>query len=662
MAADPIPDAPAGKAAGTSRAEIAVLLGLLLLAAVARLALPGLTEFKADEGRLLTAALEMSRGHFALRGISSSVGFPNAPMSVWLYALPLVLWRHPYAATLFTGALGVAAVLGVYWLARRYWGVRAATIAALMLAVSPWAIIFSRKIWAQNLLPAFAAGWAIAAALAFVEGRRAFIIPHLICLAIAVQIHPSALGLVPATLLFLLIFRRRVDWRLFLVGGALSALTAAPFLWYLWGRMQAEGGLPFATGQSAAEISLDSLLLSLQIIAGQGIEALAAPAYAGLPGQAIIRLVWLVALLAAAGWSVYLVARRWNDPAAQMAFICLAWFLGPIVTFLWHRTPVYVHYFIVSLPALYVPAGALLGGLLDRVRPRWPVWSVIILVAALQFAAWAHLMSAISREPGAGGFGIPLAMKVAAADRAREMLAETGAAEVLVAGDGSNPEQEEFPAEFRALLHDVPLRYVDLNAEAFFPASPSVALLEPATADAPTSTRDLFAAAASDSSTVDINGALHYTLHALPPSAAPPPGVALPQPALLANFVHLTGYDGPRFESDGALWDVHWRTADNPDPADYHLFNHLLDGSGVRISQADAAAFAGAQWRAGDVVISRFWLPLPDEPQLPLTMRVGMYRFPTLESVPLLDEAANPLSDALEIPLRLIKHNLSEED
>ena len=285
MMTESFPGVPAGKRDNVSRTEAAVLLGILLLAAVVRLALPGLTEFKADEGRLLTAALEMSKGEFALRGISSSVGFPNAPMSVWLYSLPLFVWRHPYAATLFTGLLSVAAVAGVYWLGRRYWGVQAATVAALMLAVSPWAIIFSRKIWAQNLLPVFAVGWAIAAALAFVEGRPRAIIPHLIFLAVAVQIHPSALGLVPATLLFLVVFRRRVDWRLFVMGGVLAGLTAAPFLWYLGGRMRAEGGLPFSAGQAAAEVSLDSLRLSLEIATGQGIEAIAAPDMPGCPAR-----------------------------------------------------------------------------------------------------------------------------------------------------------------------------------------------------------------------------------------------------------------------------------------------------------------------------------------------------------------------------------------
>jgi 4-amino-4-deoxy-L-arabinose transferase-like glycosyltransferase len=640
----PVAGAPAAQ---VTRWELAALAGLLLLAGVARLAWPGLTEFKADEAWLLTMALEMADGDFAVRGISSSVGFPNAPMSVWLYALPLVVWPHPYAATWFTGALSLAAVAGVYWLARRYWGRSAATVAALMLAVSPWAIVFSRKIWAQDLLPLFAVGWAIGAALAFVEGRRAFIVLHLLCLAIAVQLHPAAIALVPATLLFLIVFRRQVDWRLFILGGALAALTAAPFLSYLWGRWRAEGSLPFTAGQTTGEISLDSLRLTFEIAVGAGLRPLAGEGYAGLPGEILIRLLWLVAILVGIFWAASRVLRDWEHPAARAGFICLVWVLTPALFFLWHRTPVYVHYFIASLPAAYLLAGAFLGRAIDDLRPpgRALAWAAVVLIAGLQLAAWGSLMAAIARDPLAGGFGQPLGVKLAAADVARAALREAGAAEVLLVGNGADPEQDDFPAEFRALLHGLPLRYADLNAEAVFPAAAAVILLDTNTADGPTSVRDLYSTASAPAFVET------YTVRTLPPAAAPPADFPLPEPALLANFAGIGGRNALRFGPEGAIWDVFWRPADNPDPAGYHFFNHLLDESGLLIAQADAAAFSGAQWRPGDVVLSRFLLPLADAPAPPLTMRVGMYRYPTMENVPVLDEAANPVADAVEFPL-----------
>lgn len=77
---------------------------VLLLAAVLRMGWPGMTEFKGDEARLVALALEMAQFEtFPLRGISSSVGVPNFPASVWLYALPLMVWRHVMAPLLFTG-------------------------------------------------------------------------------------------------------------------------------------------------------------------------------------------------------------------------------------------------------------------------------------------------------------------------------------------------------------------------------------------------------------------------------------------------------------------------------------------------------------------------------------------------------------------------------
>lgn len=640
---------------GVARGEILVILLILVAAAVTRLGRPGLTEFKADEGRLMTSALEMAGGEFAWRGISSSTGFPNAPMSVWLYALPLRLWPpHPYAATLFTGLLGVAAVGGTYWLTRRYWGMRAATVAALMLTVSPWAIIFSRKIWAQDLLPFFAVGWAIGAALAFVEGRKAFLLLHLVCLAIAVQIHPAALGLVPATLLFLLVFRRRVDWRYVLLGGGLAALTAAPFLLYLFGRWQADGGLSLSSGGAVRPISLDSLRLIFTISTGEGARSLAGAGHNGLPGETIMRWLWLAWILCGIVWAIRQWVGRRHDPASKVAFICLAWFFVPALAFVWQWTPVYLHYFIAVMPAPFVLAGAFFSRLLDALPPRGRVaaGTVVIALIAMQLASWVSVMAAVAANPLAGGFGIPLGVKLSAADNARRLLNESGATEVLLAGDGSDPEREDFPAEFRALLHDVSLRYVDLNREAVFPGALSVVLLDTPLADSPASTRELYERAAEDETLFPVSGTdLAYTTMTLPPNSFPAADVILQPEPLLANFARFFGHNALRRTPEGQLWDVYWRPADNPDPSDYHLFNHLIDGSGARIAQADGAAFSGDQWRAGDVVINRFMLPLTGEAQPPLTMRVGMYRFPSLENVPVLDEAANPASDAIELPL-----------
>jgi hypothetical protein len=78
----------------------------------------------------------------------------------------------------------------------------------------------------------------------------------------------------------------------------------------------------------------------------------------------------------------------------------------------------------------------------------------------------------------------------------------------------------------------------------------------------------------------------------------------------------------------------------------------LLDESGQRIGQQDAAVFAPWQWQAGDTVISFFYLPWPEIIPGPLTMRTGVYRYPSLDNVPLMDAAGNPAGEAVEFSLR----------
>jgi len=195
-----------------SKREWFFFCAILLLAGLLRMGWPGLTEFKQDEAHLYALALDLAEFKaFPWRGISSSVGLPNAPMSVYLYALPLFVWKSPLAATLFVGALNTASVALAYGMARRYWGPRAALISALLYAAAPWAVIYSRKIWAQDLLPLFVVGYIFSGLLAFVDSRSRWSVAHFVLLAVIIQIHFSGVALLPLTALLLLIFRRRVN-------------------------------------------------------------------------------------------------------------------------------------------------------------------------------------------------------------------------------------------------------------------------------------------------------------------------------------------------------------------------------------------------------------------------------------------------------------------
>jgi hypothetical protein len=333
--------------------------------------------------------------------------------------------------------------------------------------------------------------------------------------------------------------------------------------------------------------------------------------------------------------------------------------------FLWHATPIYLHYFIIVLPAPVIVAGVAFDRVLAAIprplaasRPRLAslarggLWMGLALTAFFQVWAWLSLLNFLGVTPTPGGFGEPLASKVEAADLARQTMLANNAAEVLVVGEGESPQLDEFPAEFDVLLRDLPHRFVDVRRSALFPAETAIVILDGQHAS-PVWAGDLYREAAVAVEEVPLRApGASLSVLLVPGGSKPEPQVASNPPALLANFVNLLGHDALlRVDDESGSWQVHWRTADNPDPGQYHFFNHLLDASGDRVGQADAAVFSPSQWRAGDSVISRFLLPWPAAATMPLSMRVGMYRFPSLENVPLLDVAGNPYIDAATFPL-----------
>ncbi|RMF77642.1 MAG: hypothetical protein D6737_17100, partial [Chloroflexi bacterium] len=146
-----------------SRLEWAALLMVLLIAFVLRFGWVGVNSFAFDEARLSLIALKMARGgEFATLGMPSSVSVPNLPAAAWIYALPYWFSTDPLIATWFTGLLSLLTVFGVWWLARR-WGAWTGISAALFMAASPYAVLYSRSIWAQNLLAPLALAWGYSA-------------------------------------------------------------------------------------------------------------------------------------------------------------------------------------------------------------------------------------------------------------------------------------------------------------------------------------------------------------------------------------------------------------------------------------------------------------------------------------------------------------------
>ena len=628
--------------------ELVLVVLVLVLAGFLRLYDLGVTEFKADEARLLGLAWDMVEGEgFALRGISSSVGVPNFPASVWVYALSLLMWKSVYGATLFTGLLNTAAVGLCYWMVRRYWGWQAAVAAALMFAVSPWAVVHARKIWAQNLLPVFVLGWGISGLLAFHEGRKRWLVPHLILAAVAFQIHLAAVSLFVGSGLFLLVFRRHLSssWKWLLAGGMGALATAVPFIYYLLFQNEVPlRELLSSGGGGSGGVSLNAFLHTFRLYSGWQIHALAGgEQFENYLSQIGLWswLPWVWLLVGGLGLTVLVQQARTAEPARFL----LIWLGASIGTFIWFPTTVELHYLIPTYPVLFVAAGVGVAWLLKWVQAIW-VWGGLGLTAVGQVVVWLVLLGIVGQVDTPGGFGELLGHQLAAVDVAREWVAAGDAAEVLILADGENPEQDNIAAIYALHLRDLPHRFVTGGESVVFPEESAVMLRVVNGGEL-----DHFVEAAAIDERVITRRSGEWPLYVslLPGGSAPLLAKPFEQTPLLGNWVNILGYED-RLDRGG--WLVSWRVGVTA-PVDYHFFNHLLV-DGERVAQVDGAGFGARQWHEGDIVVSYF--PFSEDfdrykTERPWVMRVGMYGYPSLENVPLLDVAGNPYADAAEVVL-----------
>lgn len=608
-----------------------------------------MTEFKADEARLLTLAYDMAEfKYFPMVGISNSAGLPNFPMSVWLYALPLFVWKHVYSATIFTGLLNTFAVGGCWWLTRRFWGQQPAIVATLLFAVNPWAVMHARKIWAQNLLAPFIVGWAICLLLAIEEKRTRWLIGAIVSLAIAIQAHLAAVSLVPATAIVLLIYWRRIGWRSLASGVGLSLLTLVPFVIYVVRDADLGGS---SGGLISAEITLNALKYTWLLTTGSQIHAYAGPNafetyLAQLPNLTAVHYLW-------AGLMI-IGLRRTVQRRRSADIVLLIWLASATLFFMWEFVPVVLHYLLPTYPAQFILAGIGVSWLIDLNR-QWVSrisWGAIGLGAGLQMWALVALLIFLRYTDSPGGFGTPLILQLDAVDQAKQLREESGAFEILVLGDGAFPSVDSIPAIYELLLRGVPHRYVDAATNVVFPAGDSVILaIEPEHF----ALSGLVAALAVDSAETPLrNPNLTHSSYHL--NSQPQPEVAFDPPYLLSNWVNLLGHNQPTYpkEDQPLDWRVYWRVGGGGE-VDYHFANRLLATDGTILGQEDAPAFYAGQWRENDVVVSQFLFNDLALSESSVMMFTSMYSYPDVTPVQFLDEAANPFAESAEIPLTLQK-------
>jgi hypothetical protein len=139
----------------------AALVGLPLISLGAALRLRDISsmEFKADERnaldlgiRLLDARPWSSTQPWPTHGLLSSHNVANAPLFNWIVAAAWAASHDPVAVARVVAIVNALCLYPLWRWARRRTDERRALLTLAIAAASPFAVLFSRKIWSQDLL------------------------------------------------------------------------------------------------------------------------------------------------------------------------------------------------------------------------------------------------------------------------------------------------------------------------------------------------------------------------------------------------------------------------------------------------------------------------------------------------------------------------------
>jgi hypothetical protein len=648
-----------------------LLLCIVVLAVGLRASRLDLAEFKSDEAGIERAALALVReGKFPAVGPSSSQGPAHPPLQIYLLAIPFAVTQDPRLAVLVVALVHSGAAIVIYLIGARFFDRFAGLIAAFLFAVNPWAIYYARKIWTQNW-PLATTLFIFCLLLFVVERRSKALIGVALALVALAGAHLGGIAFLILVVPVLILFRSQIERRWLVIALAILLLFVLPYLYYDathgWENLRGV----FQLGVGKVEIDVDAARFAAWLSSGFHLQDLAGVRHDQFV-DSLPALRWLdvLAMILLGVGVLHLVFRVAHDLGRRRAgwkrlvgrdVVILLWLLVPVLLQTRHTQPVYPHYFILLYPVQFLIIGILVSDASvwaqEHLGARWGRWllagSVVLLVviAAWQVYLGRRFVRFVAQYDTPDGYGPVVGPLVKTASVAGD--AAFDGAEILVVAQGDNPVWDNLPSAFDVLLpRERPRRFVDGQTGLVFPQHATVYVTTPAVDGESTALSQMPGTALV--SEIAAPGEQQYRVFRRENRNRDDVLERLTEirvPRRFSNGVEFLAYAvDSAGQTDGSVELILAWWLDGPalQDTDYHFFAHLLNATEERVGQNDLAGFPTASWQTGDLVLTRFKIAIDrDAGARELWARLGMYLYPDIVNVPVVDGAGNPISDAV---------------
>ena len=374
--------------------DVVLTLAIFALGATFRLADLGLMRISYDNSYSIYEVLRgLAGGGWPTMGQAASVFLPNPPLMVYIQALPFLVWRSPWAVCFFIVTLNSLATLCVFWAARKLLGRGAGYIAAMLFAINPWAVYYSREAWMSSLMPLFVTSIAAALWPALTKAHRPSTGLLIAALAITAmtQTYIQSWGLLISIGLLLLLFRSALPRRPILIGTGIIALG---FIVYgvnvlsVWNSAGNDLG-KFTSGE--LHLTAEGINHAVRFVTGMDYHAQYPELVLGsnLLSE-LSQLVYIVLSIALLIGIALAVRAIWQKrPERRIGVILLLWFLVPVALMTITSHPVHPYYLLLSVPAGHLLAAW--GFMLLAQRPAGRVMvGAVLCGCAIVFGLNVH--------------------------------------------------------------------------------------------------------------------------------------------------------------------------------------------------------------------------------------------------------------------------------
>lgn len=331
--------------------NIFIIAFIFLSAVFLRISFLDLIEFKYDEAFTVFELNQFFSHPYLMQvGPPQSTGVYNPPLFNYFMIAISLFSRHPQYLSLLIALINSIFIVIFYHFVKKFYNPSFAVFSSLLLAFSPWSIIFSRKIWVPDLIQPLIIIFLYFFYLIYKENRKGVVIPMFSILALLPQLHASGLFFLISTMIILKISKIKVDLKKAVLGFGLGVIPAIP---YFFRQLTSS---PFCIDcqaflnyqKTSRSFDLENFIRPFHLLGGLNFQVLLGEDFYLfwdlLPGNNFIYALFVVQILLLFLGIVFIIFYQKKE-----LFLIYYLIFLPLFYFL-TKTPSYMHYFMVINP------------------------------------------------------------------------------------------------------------------------------------------------------------------------------------------------------------------------------------------------------------------------------------------------------------------------